>query len=357
MKEFSKRLNYTFGNEDPETESKALQIQPDSRILCITASGDRPLNLLVHPCKEMIAVDVNPMQNHLLHLKSAAMRTLDYESYLAFLGAKKSSQRYQVLGSILKELSLESQLFWQLNKHWIGKGILYQGRIESITKFTAFILGSKKNKQLFKFNCLEEQKEFVAKNWDSTLIRKALEFVLSPKIAKFILNDPGLYAHLAPGTNLGTYLYDRMLELLNTRLAKESILLSLIFQGYVEPEGLSPYLHQNTFETIRGRLHLLGAHTGDVIHFLKNKPEACIDRFSLSDIASYMPQDTFNLLIEEVFRTASPGARFCIRQLSSNHEIPKEFAEKFQREPALEQELDRQDHCFVYRFMTGTIKK
>lgn len=357
MKEFSKRLNYTFGNEDWETEAKALQIKPESRIICITASGDRPLNLLVNRCKEVIAIDVNPMQNHLLHLKTAAMRALEYESYLAFLGAKNSFDRKQVLNLLLKELNPESALFWQANKIWVYKGILYQGRIESITKLTAFFLNTKKNRQLFKFNCLENQREFVKKTWNTLWMRKIFEFFLRPKFSKYILNDPGLYAHLAPGMHLGTYFYERILNLLSTRLAKESVLLSLIFQGIVEPEGFPPYLNPQGVATIRKQLPLLHVYTQDVIQYLKDQPMNSIDRFSLSDIASYMPQETFSLLIKEVFRTAAPNARFCIRQLSSNHHLPKELAEKFQRERNLEKELGLQDHCFVYRFMTGSIKK
>lgn len=357
MKEFSKRLNYTFGNEDWETEQKALQIDPKSRVLTITASGDRPLNLLVNQCQEVIAVDANPLQNHLLHLKTSAMSSLDYDNYLSFLGAKGCKDRRQNFTKVLNELNSESALFWKTNKKWIHKGILYQGRIESITKFTAFILGSAKNKQLFRFNCIKEQREFVEKIWDTPLLRKAFAFALHPRISKYIFGDPGLYSHLAPDINMGTYLYDRILNLLNTRLAKESILLSLILQGRVETAGFPPYLNQDGFDTIRKQLPRLRVHTGDVVQYLKNQPAVSIDRFSLSDIASYMPQNTFDHLIEEVYRTAAPGARFCIRQLSSNHKLPSHLEDRFQREPVLEKELEEQDHCFCYRFMTGTIKK
>lgn len=357
MKTFLKRLNYTFGNEDWESEQKALQITPENRIVCITASGDRPLNLLVNPCKEVIAVDMNPLQNHLLHLKSSAMRSLDFETYLSFLGATTAKNRFESLNLVLNELTSESFEFWEKNKKWIGKGILYQGRLESVTRFFAFFLNTKKNKQLFQFNNLEEQKEFVIKTWDSPVLRKAFEWILSLRISRYMINDPSLYAHLAPGTNLGIYFYERILNLLKVRLAKESILLSLLFQGYVEPEGFPPYLNKNGFDAIRKRLPSLHVYTEDVIHYLKRQPSNSIDRFSLSDIASYMPQETFHALIEEVFRTAAPSARFCIRQISTHHQLPIHLKENFLRESHLEKELEIQDHCFVYRFMAGAIRK
>ena len=43
---FFSRLSYSFGNEDWRTEKRALGIRPHDQVLCITASGDRPLNLL-----------------------------------------------------------------------------------------------------------------------------------------------------------------------------------------------------------------------------------------------------------------------------------------------------------------------
>lgn len=60
---FYSRLSYSIGNEDWKTEQKALQITPEDRILCVTASGDRPLNLLYSNCKEIVSVDANPFKN------------------------------------------------------------------------------------------------------------------------------------------------------------------------------------------------------------------------------------------------------------------------------------------------------
>jgi S-adenosylmethionine-diacylglycerol 3-amino-3-carboxypropyl transferase len=61
MANFYSRLSYSFGNEDWLTEHKALQIQPTDSVLCVTASGDRPLNLLTKELKALVAVDANPL--------------------------------------------------------------------------------------------------------------------------------------------------------------------------------------------------------------------------------------------------------------------------------------------------------
>ena len=69
MSRFYERLNYSFGNEDPFTELKALRIKPSDTVVCVTASGDRPLNLMSCPLEKIYCVDLNPIQNHLLSLK------------------------------------------------------------------------------------------------------------------------------------------------------------------------------------------------------------------------------------------------------------------------------------------------
>ncbi|HKZ00179.1 MAG TPA: DUF3419 family protein, partial [Rhabdochlamydiaceae bacterium] len=68
MANFYSRLSYSFGNEDWITELEALRIKPGDRVVCITASGDRPLHLLLADLGELVSVDANPFQNHLFEL-------------------------------------------------------------------------------------------------------------------------------------------------------------------------------------------------------------------------------------------------------------------------------------------------
>ena len=95
-KKFSGRISYSSCNEDSRSELKALHLGAGKRVFCITAGGGRVLNLLHDRPQEIVAVDVNPTQNHLLELKIAAMRALDYEPYLAFLGVRPARDRLKV---------------------------------------------------------------------------------------------------------------------------------------------------------------------------------------------------------------------------------------------------------------------
>lgn len=359
MAKFSCRLNYSFGNEDWRTEQQALRIQPQDHVLCITASGDRPLNLLMNECQKIHCVDANPIQNYLLQLKMTAMRHLDYSHYLAFLGAvpESKSKRHQMLHQLLPRMNQEVAKFWLTHAKMIEKGVLYQGVIERLTKIVASCLAvmrGKKIKRLFAMDDLLEQRKFMQEEWDNTFWRNLLKFVLNPLISRFVLEDPGL-ANVGTAINPGLYVYERISASLDRDLAKKNLLLSLLFRGEVLPEAFSPYLREEGIQVIKSRLSHLEIFTQDIVEHLESISPVTFDAFSLSDVASYISYPRFVCLLQNIIRTAKPGARFCLRQFLSAHEIPKELQPYFQRDTRLEKELEQQDNCSIYRFTVGTV--
>lgn len=360
MGSFFSRLSYSFGNEDWSTEQKALKIQPSDRVVCITASGDRPLHLLLDESQEIIALDANPIQNFLLELKVAAMQQLSHEEYLSFLGAAPGKNRLDTLKRLSNHLSPGAAEYWKRHKKRINAGVLYQGAIERrvilLARFVCFLRGNM-IKKLFEINNIEEQKAFVAKEWHRGWWKKLIVAALSPKCAKLILKDPGLYAHKDPSIVAGKYIYDRLSEGLTKNIAKESIFISLFLKGKVEKEAFPPYLTADGFNTIKPRLKGIKSHTADLLSYLEAAPPNHFDCFSLSDVASYISSEDFKRLTYAVYRTAKPGARFCFREFLSKHQIPEGLRPLFIRDKALEENLEKEDRCYVYRFMVGHISK
>lgn len=360
MSSFFKRLSYSFGNEDWETEHKALRIKSGDRVLCITASGDRPLHLLLDDAKEIVSVDTNIIQNQLTKLKMAALKELEFKEYLAFLGAAGHVDRKKCLNKILKSLDASSAQFWKQREKIVAKGILYQGAIERWTKTTSSlvkVIRGKKIKKLFEFDDLHHQQKFIKEEWDTQSWRKVVEFALSPFVTKLFVKDPGLYSNIDPKIHVGSYMYDKMIGCMNRFLAKENSLISLIFQGHVGEAAFPPYLQEHYSREIKKKLNRITLETEDVISYLERAKENSFDCFSLSDVASYIDKESFLRMIHAVYRAAKPGARFSIRQFLSDQKIPENFSPFFQRDHALEEDLQKHDRCFVYRFMVGTINK
>jgi S-adenosylmethionine-diacylglycerol 3-amino-3-carboxypropyl transferase len=355
MAKFFSRLSYSFGNEDWKTEQQALNIQSNDCVLCITASGDRPLNLLVRECKKMVCVDANPIQNYLFQLKLAAMQTLDYPNYLAFLGVNPSQERSRTLRELTPKMEHAASKFWLKHEKMIKKGVLYQGTVERLTKtFALFacLIQGKKIRHLFSINDLDEQKRFLKEEWNDSFWRRLFCIGLNPWISGFFIKDPGLI-NINSKIHPGTYLYDRIYSSLERELAKKNPLLSLVLQGSVSSDAFSPYLTEEGVQMIKARHHCVEIHTSDVIDYLESIPGPTFDVFSLSDVASYLSYPRFVSLLNHLVRTAKPDARFCMRQFLTAYEIPIHLQPFFVRDKELEAKLEKEDSCFVYRFLVG----
>jgi S-adenosylmethionine-diacylglycerol 3-amino-3-carboxypropyl transferase len=319
------------------------------------------IELLMTPCAEVISIDMNRIQNHLLSLKLAAIAALDYEKYLAFLGCTPSKHRVAMLNDIKPFLSAETLAFWQTNQAALRKGIIYQGRMERLTKASSLmfrLVRPSKIRKLFSFDHLDEQRQFVKQEWDTPMLRKLFSVVVNPKLLRHVLNDPGLNSYVDYAEKPGLYIYQRMIDLLDNRLAKNSALLNLLFRGSLSPEAYFPYLTHQGYRAIRQSQARIAIVTGNTIDFL-NQPTSAgqIDCFSMSDIASYMPQEAFEKLLRGIQHAAKPNARFCLREFISNRKIPNELQPVYKRDNSLESKLEKEESNFVYRFMVGEIQK
>jgi S-adenosylmethionine-diacylglycerol 3-amino-3-carboxypropyl transferase len=358
MAAFFSRLSYSLGNEDWRTEQKALAIQPTDDICCITASGDRPLNLLTAYCQSITCVDANPIQNYLLELKKIAIQQLNYIDYLSFLGATPGKNRWVTLQKLLPFMEIQAAAFWAKQKGMIEKGVLYQGATERLTKVVsrfANLFRGRKIKKLFAYDDLDAQRRFVKEKWDNYFWRQLFKVILNPFISRFMLEDPGL-ANVGKTIQPGTYIYERLTASLNRDLAKRNLLLSLILKGEISSDAFSPYLTEQGFNIIKSQLNRLHGQTQGIVEYLESIDGPTFDVFSLSDVASYITHADFVRLLHAMLKTAKPGARFCMRQFLSAHDIPAELQPFFKRNTSLEQELEQQDNCFVYRFSVGTIE-
>lgn len=361
MPNYFSRLSYSFGNEDCKSEQQALRINPDDRVLCVTASGDRPLNLLLSDCREIDCIDANKVQNYLLSLKKSALKNLPYDKYISFLGGSQDLHRIETLHKLVDDMDHEARHFWLQNKKPVSDGILYQGALESLIRKVSYffrLTRRTKLKRLFEMDDIEEQKVFVKNEWDNYLWGKMFHIALNPKISRLFLEDPGLYAYPDRSVSIGKNLYRKMNNSLMRYLAKENFFISLFLRGFVGEEAYPPYLSRTGTEIIKKRLDRISSiETSDLIHYMEAAPESSYDVFSLSDVASYVSEEKFHKMVRAMVRAAKPGARFCIRQFLSNHKIPHDVTPYLHRDPLLENKLQEEDVCFTYSFMVGNIAK
>ena len=359
VSDFMTTLNYASCNEDWRTEWDALKIKSDDKILCITGSGDRPLNLLYQNPKKIISMDINPVQNNLLRLKMAAMVELPYDEYAVFLGLKDGRNRLISWGTVRKNLSEESRNFWGGYTHILKKGVIYRGRWENHLRKLAFIariIRVAEIKKLFDFDNIDAQRKFIEMKWDRWWTRKAFDILGSATFSRIFFRDPGFYKYAAKDMNIGRYIFESMKQYLERNLAKESFMLSLMFMGKLSKYDLPPYLDPACVERINKRMDRIEVRTDNILEFMESVENKSFTKYSLSDVPSFLDQKGFERLLDGIVRSGTNGARFCIRQFLTDYKVPDQLEGILLREPELEDRLRIKDRSFAYRFFVGHVK-
>jgi S-adenosylmethionine-diacylglycerol 3-amino-3-carboxypropyl transferase len=348
-------------NEDTRSELKALGPLAGKHVFCVTAGGGRVLSLLLHRPKSVLAVDLNPAQSALLELKVAAMRALDHDGYLRFLGVRPSRERLSTYLRVRPALSPSAQAFFEQNLESIQSGVLFSGRLERFLAFIARVarIGHPFGlRRLFESKTLDEQRAMLAR-LETPLWRFVTQNLSRRTVIAALSGDPGFYKNLPKEMPLHEVIYDRIHGHMRDTLLRDNPLLQLVFYGrYIWEPALPIYLHADTYDRVKAALSevKLDIVTGMVDETLADPSRKGIDAFSLSDISSYLSNEAHHRLFETVLSSARPGARLCSRANIYHRPLSPEHAKRVERDPVLERKLAKYDHACVHEFVVGAVK-
>lgn len=94
-------------------------------LLTVGSSGDQVINAILHGCKDITVVDINPYTRFYYYLKIAGILSLDIDEFLSFFRFKDypnvfkdnkfvfNESTYNKLSHLLRLLDYESYLFWE----------------------------------------------------------------------------------------------------------------------------------------------------------------------------------------------------------------------------------------------------
>lgn len=189
-RQFNEEYIYSFTWEDARVDSRLLKITSDDVILALTSAGDNILSYALERPKRIHAVDLNPAQNHLLELKVAAFRGLDYQNFWKLFGEGKHDDFHKLLVEDLSpHLSSHAFDFWlhagPSTFDSRGKGLYFTGGSRHALKLISWLgslLGIRKDmEKLGEAQTLAEQREIWTKR-----VRKVL---LSQLLAYFVVGS------------------------------------------------------------------------------------------------------------------------------------------------------------------------
>ncbi len=359
MKSFLETVNYSSCNEDSRSEIKSLRISEKDRILCITGSGARSLDLLTKKPGEIVSIDFNPCQNYLLELKMKAIKFLDYENFLEFSGVRPSVKRREYYEIIRNSLEQDLRSFWDRNIAVIEKGIIYQGRWERYFRLLSKMVGLVRpqlREELFTCKSIEEQANIWMNRWNNTLWRVFLKLISLRFTWKYIFGDPGFYRNIANDFSIYKYLQERLVWGFSHLKASESPFLNLLFFGQFKPGGaLPPHLQRGNYQTMRDHQDRISIVTESLIDYIWQHPEGSFDKYSLSDFSSYTNTGEYEKIWKGIIKTSKNGALVCERQFLVKRELPAEVMAFLKRKEELEKELESTDNSIFYTFVIAKI--
>ncbi len=357
---FANSIAYSGCNEDSSSELQALNITENDKVVCVTASGGRALNLLLKKPKKLVAIDLNPIQNYLFELKLAGIKHLSYDDYLKFLGVRDSDKRIFLYDQIKNSLSKEAKAFWDERiSSILTKGVIYRGNFERFLYCFAFVMRmfrNNKTKELFTFKTIENQREFYEKRWNTPFWTFLTGILFSRPVCRYILQDPGFYQYVPGDVQVHDYLRSRVNHSLKNHLASENFFAAIFFLGqYLDGKALPLYLQKEHFYTLKENIPEIDIEVilEPLEKYLWSLPEGSIDKFSLSDVSAYLNAESFESLLHAVHFAGKPGSIFCLRHFIRKRKIPASVEQKFSYNTELEEELNFSDRTFVYSFKVG----
>ena len=357
MNSYFENIVYSAANEDPTCELRALSLSPKDRVLCITGSGARPLDLLLGDPGHIVSIDFNPRQQYLLELKMAAISCLEHKDLLAFLGVTICERRWSTFQTLEDLLSEEARKYWYDERRAVIKGVLYCGLWESFMRVFQWILWPRKRTldALFESQDLRTQREIWQKRWRNWMWVGGVKMLGWKWVWRYLFREPGVeYVH--DDFPVVEYVLGRFDHIAYTQLWRDNPYLNLLLRGGYHVDALPMHLRKEHLPTIRERLERIEIVTESLQDHLHSHPNT-YTAFSVSDFSSYADEETYKKIWAGILHAAQEDAKVCERFCLVHFQPELFFPGQIRRDATLEKELAYDDHTFFYLFNCARVKK
>ncbi|MEB3236573.1 MAG: DUF3419 family protein [Candidatus Sericytochromatia bacterium] len=309
---FHRTIGYANCWEDARVLHQGLQPEPGNRILSIGSGGCNSLALLASDPEQVVVVDMNIRQLHVLELKMAALAQLPHEDKLALLGVGGAERRAGLYRSVRTALSPAAREFFDAHPGVLRAGLLQSGRLERyMLAFGSLLrvgLGKGFIHDFVRLENPREQAQRFARHWQGKAWRGLFRVFFSRAVLERA-KDPAHFRQV-PGDALGDRLRARAEHVLTALPMRENPYMRLILEGtFTDDEaGLPFYLTRAAQPILAARLDRIRPRHGTLVEALDAGP---YDRFNLSNVFDWMPEGEMRAVHATLGTAAIPGARLC----------------------------------------------
>ncbi|MDR7154537.1 S-adenosylmethionine-diacylglycerol 3-amino-3-carboxypropyl transferase [Sphingobium xenophagum] len=322
--------------EDPAVDMEALAITPDSHVVTIASGGCNVLSYLTADPAKITAVDLNTAHIALNKLKLMAARTLpDHAAFHRFFAQADSKENIAAYRDIVApHLDEATRRYWEgrdlIGRRRIGgfaRGIYKHGllgRFIGAAHLLARVHGVDLRRMLAATSRAEQREIFereVAPIFDRAFVR----WLTSQPASLFGLGiPPAQFEALAGDARMDVVLKARLEKLACDFDLKDNYFAVQAFgRGYAGGEGpLPPYLQAANHDALRARADRVDVRHANFTDFLREQPDASVDRYILLDAQDWMDDEQLNALWAQITRTAKPGARVLFRTAGEPSILP-----------------------------------
>jgi S-adenosylmethionine-diacylglycerol 3-amino-3-carboxypropyl transferase len=358
-----RQLVYNQCWEDPAVDRQALALQQGERVLAITSAGCNVLDYVLAGA-HVVAVDVNPRQNHLLELKRAAIRALDFDGFFELFGRGGSARAGALYTRLRSELGEASRRFWDREIRLFdpqrarGGSFYYAG---SSGLFAHAIVRWMRGwarlwvqvERLLAASSLDDQLHIYHGELRERLLGDALLRVVGSQAVLSLVGVPAPQRRLVrerPG-GFPAFLRACLDHVMSVALLRDNYFWSVYLTGGYRRESCPEYLKPDSFARLKaGLVDHVETFTGTVTECLA-RPQPAIDAFVLLDHMDWLAARP-GLLEEEwrgIFRSAAPGARVIFRSGSADASfLPVSVLRRLNFERERADELHRRDRVGTY---------
>lgn len=310
-------ISYSMCWEDPVILTQTLNITKNDSVLSIVSGGENIFALCIKQPKKLVGIDIKKEQIYLTKLKMAAIKSLEFEEFIEFMGFKKSNRRIEIFNKIKSGLTDGEVGYWNKNLRDVANGIIHCGKFESyLSKFRRYalplIISKRRIEQFLKLDTLDKQKKFYDLYWDNWRFKLSFKIFFSKKGLERG-RDKEYFKHSSK-RNISNHYLDRVKHALTSIPIKSNYFMQYILIGTIKtPFSGHPYLDKKNYESLKGILKTINIDfiRSSLKEYLRSSEKIRFSKFNLSDIFEATSNQEYFSLLGDVRSVSEKRGKVC----------------------------------------------
>ncbi len=342
-------IRYANCWEDADVLLEGLEPESGKKIISVASAGDNSFSLLTSDPELVVAVDINPTQLYLVELKRAAIKYLNYEEFLGFLGFREMTHRKQVFANLKFAISSEAYSYWEQHFPQIEAGLIHQGKFEKYfklfrTKILPCIHNVRTIQQLFAPKSAHEQTDFYHSTWNNWRWRTLFNIFFSKAVMGPLGRDPEFLKQVE--VDVAKFIFNKAEIQLKSQEVQNNYFLKYILQGDFGT-SLPHFARRENFATIKENIDRLQIYEGLAEQAFQQY--GTFHYANLSNIFEYMDTQTFRAVATQFAERITAGGKLAYWNLMVERRFSEILGEDFHYRQAISEQLSTQDNGFFYK--------